>query len=82
MNAILSHQPTTAYDAEISGQDTSDLLSDLNALRANLRRKSLSKFPDIDTATRATFRQWEYLILEELAARGVSVPAPKRKRVA
>lgn len=80
MTIIESATPTTVYDAEIAGQDSDDLLSDLDALRANLRREKLSSIPDIDRNTRAIFRRWISSIVTVLELRGVPVPPePKRK---
>jgi hypothetical protein len=77
MNAILSHQPTTAYDAEISGQDTADLINDMGAIQANLTR-SLSTSADCHKAARRALLTWNGAVIGELCRRNVAVlPQPK-----
>lgn len=80
MTLIESVTLTDAYDAEIASQDDDDLLSDLAAIRANLRRRKLSSIPDIDRNTRTLFRRWIASIVNVLEARGIPVPPePERK---
>lgn len=74
MTLIESVTHTDAYDAEIASQADDDLIADLDALRANLRRKKLSSIPDIDRNTRAIFRRWIKRIIAVLNARGVTIP--------
>jgi len=55
-------------DPELAEQDTEDLLSDLEGVRMNLKRK-LSAIPECEALTRRCFEKWEAAIVRELAYR-------------
>lgn len=77
MTTITSHHTTSEYDAEIAAQESGDLLDDMDALQANLRRSSFSSIPACDRSCRATFTRWHAAIIKELTRRGFTMqPQP------
>jgi len=60
MEIIASH-----YDPDIMQQDSDDLLEDLDAIRANLRRT------DLRNETRISLVLWQHEIIAVLVFRGV-----------